>query len=648
MVRRARVLTLAAILALGSSAIGSASIYMVANTNDSGAGSLREAIAGANSHVGADWILFDSSLLGKTVYPLTALPSLSDSGTLLDGNIDTNGTPDITIDGKNLPTGQNGLMIGPTASGCTITGFAIVRCPQYGISIQGADNNVVKTCHLGVTRGGGAVLLNGSSDIRIDEADGNLIGGDEAKERNIIAGGNPAAAGSAGVDIDTCTNTKVQHNYFGLNRAGSAALAAGQSGVWIEGGSGNTVGGVGSKYRNLFGTSAIGVVIRGSTHDNLVAGNYFGLAANGSTAIPLSFAGVALQGAAHNNTIGGTTAGARNVFAGGSGAKGVRLDNLDTQGNVIRGNYFGVTAAGTAQRTLYVGVMCLDNVGANTIGGSAAGARNYFCSTHGVIFRYCGADSVVRGNTFGVRPDGGAATGVSTGIQVDDVAAIVGANTFANAATGIDVQDAGNPRATGNSFTACDRAVWLESAGGKANLGNLGNTPTSDDGGNVFAASNTWTVYNQSANLIRAEGNDFGTTSKAKINAKVYDRQDDATCGRVDFDPLIGGVSPTGDAGSALALTGASAVSSASGAEIVFTLSAPATVTVEVLNIAGRLVATVAASKSATAGLQRLAWNGASSQGLRAPNGMYLVRITACDPEGAHTQALLPLRLQRP
>src|SRR5437016_14657292 len=56
--------------------------YTVTTTNDSGAGSLRQAITSANSHVGADVIKFAIGSGAKTITPLSRLPGITDIVTI--------------------------------------------------------------------------------------------------------------------------------------------------------------------------------------------------------------------------------------------------------------------------------------------------------------------------------------------------------------------------------------------------------------------------------------------------------------------------------------------------------------------------------------------------------------------------------------
>ncbi|MDH7570666.1 MAG: hypothetical protein QHJ73_13875, partial [Armatimonadota bacterium] len=72
-----------------------------------------------------------------------------------------------------------------------------------------------------------------------------------------------------------------------------------------------------------------------------------------------------------------------------------------------------------------------------------------------------------------------------------------------------------------------------------------------------------------------------------------------------------------------------------------FTLSAPAAVDVEVVAPTGRVVAAVARKRAADAGHNQLVWTGPA-----AP-GVYLLRATATNDEGACVQAVQPIVLTR-
>jgi hypothetical protein len=94
-------------------------------------------------------------------------------------------------------------------------------------------------------------------------------------------------------------------------------------------------------------------------------------------------------------------------------------------------------------------------------------------------------------------------------------------------------------------------------------------------------------------------------------------------------------------------VTSLATVSTANGAQITFSLSAPATVEVRVLNAAGRPVRTVTPGQECAAGLNTLTWSGTNNAGLRVPNGLYLIEVRARSVSGAQTQALATVQMAR-
>ncbi len=87
--------------------------------------------------------------------------------------------------------------------------------------------------------------------------------------------------------------------------------------------------------------------------------------------------------------------------------------------------------------------------------------------------------------------------------------------------------------------------------------------------------------------------------------------------------------------------------SRAGGAQMSFTLSAPASCTVRVLNIAGRTVKVLQEARQMPAGTSQVVWDGRSDAGMAVPNGMYLMQIEAASDDGNRTQAMRSLAIRR-
>ncbi len=107
----------------------------------------------------------------------------------------------------------------------------------------------------------------------------------------------------------------------------------------------------------------------------------------------------------------------------------------------------------------------------------------------------------------------------------------------------------------------------------------------------------------------------------------------------------------TADAGPAyraMTLQVAAAPNNGGGAEVAYTLNRSARVDVVVRNIAGRVVAVVAANRPGEVGLNRVLWNGIAVNGQKVPNGHYIIEVTAAaDDNGETMRGLGVVNLRR-
>lgn len=632
------------LLALGAGA--QAATFTVTKNTNAGAGSLHDAILAANAAAGPDLILFSAGMSGKSISPTGPLPALTGPGTEIRGDIDGDGAPDVTLNGSGAPAGVTGLRV--AAPDCTIRGLAIQSFPGDGIHAQFAPRTTIQSCHLGVARNGSTRAPNGEQGLHLEQSDDCLVGGSAPLRRNVIFRGSVIPTG---VFIDASDGCRVWGNHVGVNRAGTAALGAGGFGIAVFGlggpADGNQIGGTAEGRGNVIGGLEFGIQVFGNAEGNRVSGNLLGLGADGSTAIPIEILALEIAGGATNTTVGGYNAASRNVF--GAATTGIEFADDNTIGNRVVGNYFGSNAAGTGQRTMETCIRLRNGAGRQFIGESGGGANHFTPqspnTTIGIRLDGAGNDSVISHNRFGIRPNGTSATVANHAIWIDEATALVDGNQIARAGIGLLIAGSGNTvSAYNNLFRDNSEAVRVNSSA-LCRLGNLGNAATTDDGNNDFRTSNAIYIVNGTPGNIKAEGNDFHSTVRATIDAKILDKLDDPTAGRVDFNPLQGGVVPTGGADGALAVTGVAAVPLRAGTEIAFSLSTPARVTVEVLNLAGRSVAVPLWDRPTAAGLQRLVWTGLSRDGTAAPGGRYLVRVSASSPSGEQRSAVAAVTL---
>ncbi|MDX1404915.1 MAG: DUF6701 domain-containing protein, partial [Woeseiaceae bacterium] len=318
---------------------------------------LRAAIEEANAYAGANTITFNmpttepgytASPLSYTITPATALPTISEQVTI-DGSSqpDFPGTPIVLLDGNDVAA--NGLTLGGAADSSTIRGL-IIR--DFG------DN--------------GIELLAGSDSHTIA---GNYIGG-------ITASGTDAGS--------TERNT---------NR-----------GIEIYGSS-STIGGTVAADRNVISNNdAEGIIIRSGANNNIIRGNYIGVASNGTTALGNQQEGIQILAGAAGTIIGGTASGAENVIGANGIASGaaISVEGDGTDNTVIQGNYIGTDTGGTVDLgNIRSGVEVRgDSVAANSplntlIGGDGANEGNVirFNDLDGIRIRNIAVDVTILGNS---------------------------------------------------------------------------------------------------------------------------------------------------------------------------------------------------------------------------------------------------------
>ncbi|MBI3461499.1 MAG: choice-of-anchor D domain-containing protein, partial [Planctomycetes bacterium] len=429
------------------------STIVVVNTNDSGPGSLRQAILDANASPGlhtivfnipatdADFVDVDSALPGGdaepdayVITPLSALPALTDS-TIIDARTqtsfggDTNPFgPEIVLDGSGVAAGSGlaGLIV--QASNSAVYGLNIQRFRREEIRISNVTNIVVAGNYVATDATGSIAAAGDGPSVTVTNSSKVTIGGSSSVDRNVVI-----SSGTNGIAIDLLDSSEnwVAGNRIGTNATGTMAIGHVYMGISIVRGQRNVIGTNGDGFNDetegnlISGISTKAVSISaafGDASGNVVAGNLIGVNADGSTAIPNGGVGVFISGGVSNTRI-GTNGDGVSDFAERNVISANRLGGivLKGSGNVVAGNLIGTDAAGmTAISNRSTGVSidagASDNrIGTNGDGLSDDAERNVIAGTtanSGVLISGIGTSgNVVAGNLIGTNAMATAAIG---------------------------------------------------------------------------------------------------------------------------------------------------------------------------------------------------------------------------------------------
>jgi hypothetical protein len=314
----------------------SAATFTVTNANDSGAGSLRQALDDANLAAGPHTVEFNIPGGGvHTITLVSPLPTVS----VAEG---------LTIDGTTQPGYTNAPLIEITGTMSISWCLAFSSTPAavkalivngcfYGIQSASGGSLVLTGSYIG-TDGTGTVAVPTAIGVRLVNGAANTIGGSSAAERNVITG-------NTGIHFEFGTTGSVRGNYIGVDATGTAMLPTGY-GIYCENGVGLVVGGTIPGDRNVIAGSGPGAGAGGITLQScanaIIRGNYIGTNAAGTQALP-NVRGISTS-LSNGVQIGGTAAGAGNLISGNTDA-GIHLFLSDNA--IVQGNLIGTDATGT-------------------------------------------------------------------------------------------------------------------------------------------------------------------------------------------------------------------------------------------------------------------------------------------------------------
>ncbi len=398
--------------------------FTVTNINDSGSGSLRQAILDANANPGPDIIVFNLPGPKYTIAPTSNLPIITDPVTI-DGTTQPGftGSPIIELRGS-IAGPANGLVI--TAGSSTVRGLVInffrkhhdASTSGIGILIYKNGGNVIEGNFIGTNVDGTDALGNDIGvDIRSDE---NRIGGATASAGNVISGNV-----WDGVLIwNGASQNLVTGNFIGTDVTGTKPCENGRDGVHILDGStrDNLIGGT----RNIGMTGAgnvisgngrNGVAIENGAPNNQVLGNFIGTDFTGTNALGNNEDGVLIENA-HDNRIG--DAGAGNIISGNHDF-GVSIKNGGAFDTEVLGNYIGTDVNGTAalgnglDGVLIDGVQIGAVIGRTLIDVVSPGTRNVISGNVRTGILILGSTNIAVGNNY-IGTDAGGTNPLGNGI----------------------------------------------------------------------------------------------------------------------------------------------------------------------------------------------------------------------------------------
>ncbi len=317
--------------------------------------------------------------------------------------------------GTGIVVSSSGNTIGgATTTPGTGAGNVISGNWGWGVSLSGAANFVQGNL-IGANASGTVSIGNGGNDIEIGgNAIGNMIGGSDPSDRNILVGAGYFFGAAVEFDGTGPVNNVVANNYIGTDITGTVALGNIAAGVQLYLVPDRNFIGLPGAGNLISGNGYVGINIAGSMN-TVVQGNRIGTNASGTAALSNGSNGILFNSGASNNTIGGTAAGAGNIISGNRG-NGIEVDGGSN--NFFEGNYVGTDVMGAiAVPNTGDGIVIQQGSSYNTIGGDTAGSGNLISgngATGSGVSGLALADdgtsfNVIAGNLIGTNAAGDAA-----------------------------------------------------------------------------------------------------------------------------------------------------------------------------------------------------------------------------------------------
>jgi hypothetical protein len=406
--------------------------FTVTNTNDAGAGSLRQAIEDANAAAGFDTIDFDLDVSTPQIITLSSnLPTLTED-VFIDGTTATNylfGSQMVTISRTGGATLTVGAGVSAEIQGLQITGSGgvgvslstgsstirenIISGNSIGVDISGGTHTIYGN-YIGTDVTGMLDLGNTSNGISISGGTDHIIGGSGTGEGNVISGNN-----GSGIAISGSATATIQGNYVGLAMDGTTALGNSGTGIILTTTGSVTIGGDRTAgVGNTISSNVTGINISNGTH--YIYGNYIGTDVDGMLDLGNAGNGITITGGT-NHIIGGTGTGQFNVISGNNQA-GIAISGSATA--TIRSNIIGLGEDGETALGNLGTAISLSTTGSVTVGGNRNNGEGNTISGNGAhagiaAINITAGTQTIYGNYIGTDVDGTLDVGnAGTGIVI--------------------------------------------------------------------------------------------------------------------------------------------------------------------------------------------------------------------------------------
>ena len=477
--------------------------FAVTSLDDQGAGTLREAIGLTNANIGPDTIVFDVS---GTISLASALPALTDGGTVIRGSTAPGGARSVILNGQ----GTVSVGIDISSKNNAVRNLVLTNFDAYAVRISD-DSNEVVGCHVnidaaGTTRGttGGGVEINGSAY--------NVVGGCSELQRNVIAGGG----GNAGIKLTGpgADSNTIAGNYIGLAASGIDRLTnpiVTESGILLFMANGNTIGGGIDVCGNVVSGNMLGIQLNGSAR-NRILNNFIGPDASGMDSIP-NEEGIALQAASVNNNIGDGSGGGNCIS--GNRQNGISFSGPGPDTNLVLGNYIGVDTTGrNPMGNRLNGVYLTSGPNQNFIGWGGFGNTISCNRQNGVLILGNSNHNYVMWNLIGLNQPGDSIGNEYSGISIDGSSKnTVNANLIAyNGRNGVEVL---GPSSTGNYV---DNVIFNN---GRLGIDLGGDGVTVNDAGDGDTGPNELLNYPEIDSIVPALDGSFIVYGRVQPDARV-------------------------------------------------------------------------------------------------------------------------------